>query len=379
MRKSVLAITMAAALSACGDEAVEDQRLAEYKAALPSRAALEAPAATATASTRAVGDTALFPASSVELVLGVNGTVGWLVDTLEAVTAIPPTVFNSDTEEYVWGPFENDDGPGFVSVYIRKNPPEDDFEFTYAFVRGIDRDIANTVPVIIGGATPIDGENDDPSTTDDNEFGAGVLYVDFDADSAFDEEFDPNYDAASHDRGRFIALFGKGPDENDPTQINTLVVAAFRNFALANDSGEPLSLDYLYGTIEQDSLKADFLNYRLPIDVTEGDDGLLEDTEVHLAFVNDGFGRAETIATGGSLASGEEVRGVECWGDAFDRTYLNIATNVEGGFSYTEGVADSCTAPFNVTLVELEVPSLATIPQEDFAELARIAENGFFE
>ena len=91
-------------------------------------------------------------------------------------------------------------------------------------------ELANTTAVIVGGATPIDTENDDPSTSEDNEFGEGSLFVDFDADRAFDEEFDPNFDPAASDRGKFVAIFGKGPDEDDPEQINSVVIAAFRDF-----------------------------------------------------------------------------------------------------------------------------------------------------
>ncbi|MEO1172357.1 MAG: hypothetical protein AAFX94_09930 [Myxococcota bacterium] len=276
MRRIAVTMAMATMVMACGEEAVDDPQadgpeVAEFKAALPSRAALEAPAVTADASTRAVGDLAMFPASSLGLVEGVNGTVGWVVDLLEAVTELPPTIYNSDSDEYVWGPFENDDGPGFVSVYIRRNPASDDFEFTYAFLRGIGRDLANTTAVIVGGATPIDTENDDPSTSEDNEFGEGSLFVDFDADRAFDEEFDPNFDPAASDRGKFVAIFGKGPDEDDPEQINSVVIAAFRDFSSANDPSAPIDLDYLYGTVETDEFSAGFLNYRIPIDITEGE------------------------------------------------------------------------------------------------------------
>ncbi|MEL6545629.1 MAG: hypothetical protein AAFQ82_13440, partial [Myxococcota bacterium] len=153
--KKWLTLVIAIGLGACSENTEDDARLASYKAALPSRAALAAPEGTAQASTRAVGDVALFPASSVPVVTGINGTVGWVIDTLEAVTDLPPTVFNSDSKEYLWGPFENDDGVGFISVYIRENEPDADFAYTYAFVRGIDRDIANASVIIAGGATPL--------------------------------------------------------------------------------------------------------------------------------------------------------------------------------------------------------------------------------
>lgn len=379
--KKMLSLMMIGALAtACGSEdpTQDAARVAAYKAALPSRAALAAPDATAEASTRAVGDLALFPASSVPVVLGINGTVGWVIDVLDAVTDLPPTIYNSDTKEYVWGPFPNDDGVGYVSVYIKENGPEDDFQYTYAFVRGIDRDVANATVVIAGGATPLDPENDDPSTTEDNEFGSGILFVDFDADLAFDEEHDPTTDAGERDRGKFVAVFGRGPDENDPEATVGMVVAAFRNFVPAGESVDPASVDYLYGQFETPEWKADFLNYRLPIDVTE-DGAVPEDTEVQLAFVNDGIGRAEVLASGGSLMDGETVEATECWGAQFDRTYLNISTNVNGGYSYTEGDASGCLAPFDAPLGELDIPSLADIPAEDYAELVRVAENGLVD
>ncbi len=378
MRKMLSLMMLGALLSACGSESTDDEvRLAAYKAALPSRAALEAPHATAEASTRAVGDLALFPASSVPVVLGINGTVGWVIDVLEAVTDLPPTVYNSDTKEYVWGPFPNDDGVGYVSVYIKENGPDDDFQYTYAFVRGINRDLANSTVVVAGGATPLDPEGDDPSTNEDNEFGSGVLFVDFDADLAFDEQHDPTTDPAERDKGKFVAVFGRGPDENDPSTTVAMVVAAFRNFVPGGDIAEPASVDYLYGQVEHAEWKADFLNYRLPVDLTEDQVG--EDTEVQIAFINDGFGRADVLASGGSLMAGETVQATECWGDQFDRTYLDISTNVNGGFSYTEGEMSGCVAPFDQPLADLDIPTLADIPPEDYAELVRVAENGIVD
>ena len=348
--KKWLTLVILIGLGACSENTEDDARLASYKAALPSRAALAAPEGTAQASTRAVGDEALIHASSVPVVTGINGTVGWVIDTLEAVTDLPPTVFNSDSQEYLWGPFENDDGVGFISVYIRENEPDADFAYTYAFVRGIDRDIANASVIIAGGATPLDPESDDPSTSEDNEFGSGILLVDFDADLQFDLTNDPTTDEQERDRGKFVAVFGRGPAEDNPEAT-------------------------LYGEYENEELKASFLNYRLPIDVTE-DGEVFEDTEVQIAFVNDGFGRAEVTATNGSLMAGESINATECWGDEFDRTYLDISTNVDGGYSYTEGVPAGCVAPFDTPLDDLDIPSLADIDQDDYQELEDLAENG---
>ncbi|MEO0812334.1 MAG: hypothetical protein AAFY60_05680 [Myxococcota bacterium] len=373
--KKWLTLVIAIGLGACSENTEDDARLASYKAALPSRAALAAPEGTAQASTRAVGDVALFPASSVPVVTGINGTVGWVIDTLEAVTDLPPTVFNSDSKEYLWGPFENDDGVGFISVYIRENEPDADFAYTYAFVRGIDRDIANASVIIAGGATPLNPESDDPSTSEDNEFGSGILLVDFDADLQFDLTNDPTTDEQERDRGKFVAVFGRGPDEDTPEATLAMVVAAFRNFVPAGESTAPAAVDYLYGEYENQEVKASFLNYRLPIDVTE-DGEVFEDTEVQIAFVNDGFGRAEVTATNGSLMAGESINATECWGDQFDRTYLDISTNVAGGYSYTEGVPAGCVAPFDTPLDDLDIPSLADIDQDDYQELEDLAENG---
>ncbi|MEM6731650.1 MAG: hypothetical protein AAF658_08845 [Myxococcota bacterium] len=379
MKKWIAGTLFLALIAGCSESnSEEDARLARFKSALPSTEALSAPTGTQDASTRAVGDVALFPASSVDIVQGINGTVAWVVTVLDFVTNFEPTFYNSETREYVWGPFENDDGVGFVSVYIKENDPGSEFQYTYGFVRGATRDLANTAVVIAGGGTPLDPENDDPNTVDDNEFGQGVLFVDFDADLAFDLENDPTTDVGERDRGKFVAVFGKNADEEDPDATLSSVVAAFRNFVPAGETAEPTDLDYLYGVYETDEWKADFLNYRLGIEIDENTSAR-EDTEVQLAFVNDGIGRAEVLATGGSLGAGESITAIECWGEDFDRTYLDIQTNVDGGYTYIEGSEAGCFAPFNQPLGNLDIPSLADIAEEDFAEIANIAENGLVD
>ena len=125
-----LGLTLAALLlsSACaadgGSDTDYDQaELQRYRSALPTHAQLDAPRNTPTTST-ALGEPAIYPHASAEIVLGINGAVGVTIEILEAVTAVPPTFYDSSTSEFVWGPWE-DDGQRATMNPHRLNPTVD--------------------------------------------------------------------------------------------------------------------------------------------------------------------------------------------------------------------------------------------------------------
>src|SRR5690606_14309540 len=121
---------------------------------------------------------------------------------------------------FVWGPYP--DEIGYSAAYIRDTEATgEDLRYHFAFVRGASNDLATLTPVIWGGATP-DPDNDD--------HGVGVTMWDFTANRAFAEEHDPSFDPADHDSGRFVALYGAGPDQDDPASELSFVVAVFRDF-----------------------------------------------------------------------------------------------------------------------------------------------------
>lgn len=356
-----------------GDE-IDQQLLAEYRAALPSMGALEATTPESSASalrrlTPEIGQPAELPNGSYDIAIGINTAVSGIIEIMDEVVAQPPTVFNSDTKEFVWGPYPNDEGIGFVAAYIRDAGEDEDFRFHYALVRGIDNDIANMVPVIWGGATP------DP---DNEDHGVGVTLWDFEANRAFEEEHNPDYDQLTLDQGRFVALYAKGPDENDSEAEVAIVLAAFRGFVPKDEpTNEPADLDYFYGRFTKDGTTVDFMDWESAFDVNEPGDDVAENVGVRMAFLNEGTGRAEADAAGGSLAEGESMHLVECWDAAIDQSYLQIQHQVgdEPAETVELGAAEDCGL-FQLSLSELGVPSLDDVDPDLRAALQQVAETG---
>lgn len=348
---------------------IDQALLAEYRAALPSMGQLGAKAPEGSvASILATGDPALYPTSSYDIATGINGAVTGIIQLLDDVTSIEPTIFNSETNEFFWGPFPNEDGIGYVAAYIREGRPDADFQFEYALLRGIDNDVAKLTPVIWGGATP-DPENED--------HGAGVTLWDFEANRAFEEEHNPDFANLVLDRGRFVALYAAGVDENDPAAEAAYVLAVFRDFvSIDNPDAEPANLDYFYGHYENE-IKVNFLDWEASFDVTEPADGLAENVGVRMAFLNEGAGRAEADAAGGSLEEGQEASVVECWNAAIEQSFISFEV-LEGGetiASAEEGNAADCGL-FTASLDDLGVPSLDDVDPGLRAILDEVARTG---
>ncbi len=368
---AALVLTFTLPIGACvqeDDTEFDQQRLAEYRAALPSKAALRAEAPQPT-SAKMLGDPAIYPHSSWPIVEGINGAVENMIDVLDTVVSLPPTFYNSETLEFVWGPYPNDDGVGYIAAYIKDTQTDEDFRYQYAFLRGASNDLATLTPIIWGGATP------DP-TNDDH--GVGVTLWDFEANRAFEEANDPAYDENAGNRGRFAALYAAGNDEDEPANEVAYVVSVFRNFVPEdNPTADPTDLDYFYGHYVAPEHTLDFLDYEAAFDVSDPADGIAEDVGVRLAFLDEGTGRAEADAMNGSLAANQSVEAVECWDTAIDQTYLSFELLESGDVldSYVDGELTNCGL-FQATLDDLQIPSLQDIDPTLLAALDDAAENG---
>jgi hypothetical protein len=348
--------------------------LEQYKSALPEdeevTAVVPGPDGTPNALT-ALGDAEL-AALAIKSARDINRPAKLIVRVLRAITDVPPTLYDSEKKEFVWGPWENEDGHGQVIATIRENPPDDDFKYSYALIRLVDSDLATAAAVIWGGATP------DP---DDDTRGAGVTLWDFEANLDFEKAHDPHFDAdARRDEGRFAMVYGAGRGEEDNGDF-AFNVAVFRDF-VSKDGGlgaEPANLDYFFGHFTgDDGLTVDFLDWQLTANLCDAaadtcfemaGDGQAETLNLHAAFVNRGVGRAEAVVSGGDL---EQVVGVtECWDDAIDRTYMGVSD--DGVMVVEQG---TCQEPFAATLVELEIPTLADVDQAGLALMDCVASNG---
>lgn len=363
---SVLAIGCVPMDDGNGDDEIDQALLAEYRAAMPDRAQLMATAPEASAMA-AVGDPAMYPSQSHEIVTAINGSVVGVIDLLDLITTVEPTIYDSSTREFFWGPWENEDGVGYVGAFIRDAGVGADFRYEFAFLRGATNDLATLTPIIVGAASP-DPNNDD--------HGFGLTLWDFERNYEFEMMHNENAGNEDHTRGRFATLWGHGPDENNPEATITIIMSAFRNFVSEDDpNAEPADLDYFYGRFAYDGTTVDFLDWEADMDVSDPADGIAEQVGVRMAFINEGMGRAEADAAGGSLAAGDSLTGTECWDNSLSRSYLNFEVVGSAPDSYTEGELASCGL-FTQTLSELQVPALEDIEPGLRDALSILAETG---
>jgi hypothetical protein len=364
---SLCAVACGAREQADGDAAT----LNAYLSALPeeSRLTMDSPsdADNRGALTR-LGNSTL-ALESAKFARDVNTPAVQLVRTLRSIAELPPTLYDSAQREFVWGPWDNEDGVGKALLYIRENEAGADFRYSYALVRTMDGDLAEAKAVIWGAATP------DPSS---EEKGVGVSLWDIEANNAFDAEHDPAWDASAvHGSGRFVMLYGHEQAEQEAF----FNVAVFRNFRPGDAADERVAdVVYFYGrVINPDSTRIDFLDAGISADLCDTsaeqcfeNDAVADAAEqfgLHAVFVNRGIGRAEATLSGGDLSAGVSM--VECWDAAFDRTHVHLES--DGQVLADDG---ACAAPMDRAMDELGLPSLSDIDAELMSKLDCAAEHG---
>jgi hypothetical protein len=363
-----LTFTLVAACGGGGEGQPTDQNalLAQYRAAIPSETQLKAHAPEGSSGAK-VGDPAMFPHGSQEIVVGINGSVGYIVQTMKAIVSLEPDVYNSATKEFFWGPFPNEDGFGTVAAYIKDAGEGAEFRYHYALLRGVDQDVAKMKPVIWGGATP------DPEHAD---HGAGVTLWDFEANRAFEEANNPDFPNLQLDRGRFVAVYGA--EEGDKGE-GAFVVSVLRDFVPKDKPADmPVDLDYFYGHWHDGTHTVDFLDWKANVNVdSDPAKTAAENVGVHMAFLDEGTGRAEAQAKEGDLAANQVADIVECWDKALSETYVSFTSSTNGtqDGQVSDGDVASCGI-FQGTLAELGVPSLADIDPAVMAKLDEVATNG---
>ncbi len=380
---SVFALGLSGLVVGCdgGAGGYDDALLAEYKRALPQKDVLRpGTPGNAAAMAMAVGEPAEYPPMGIEPTQHIVRTVEDMIDILEAVTATEPTVYKSETKEFVWGPFADEDNDrdhvegGQVLVYIKDQGEEGDHDFRYVYALGrmVDDDLSSLRPVIWGG-----------TNVDDEELGhgSGITLWDFEANRDFVAAHNPDPEYLTE--GRFVAVYGKGPAEDNPDVTHTIVAATFRNFRDREDD-QAANLDHLYGRVEDGENTVDFISMELTADMfPEGSNGETEAEllSIDMAFFNEGAGRAEVSVVGGELDTSNEVStmlGEECWDPALNRLYFDVTAITPNGDEVTaenEGAEIDCGF-FALDLDTLGVPSLEAIDPAHRAALADVAENG---
>ncbi len=353
------------------DPTIDQAQLERFRRAVPKKQHLSAalPESAAGAGSL-VGDPAVYPAMAVPHVVGVNTVIGNILDTVEAVVALPPTLYNSETQEFLWGPFDNEDSPlpgDKALVYIREQAAGEDFQYVFAFARLMGDDVATAVPVIWGGVNP---------TPDVEDQGNGVLLLDFEASRAFAEA--NGGDVAAEARGRFAAGFARGPNDDGSDSMVTLVVGSFRGFN-GEGGSETIDVDHLWGNVEDaDGNTIDFMNLAIDGNVLHDTD-LAETLDLQLVFWNRGIGRGEALLTGGD-AGANIGEGTECWDAAVEQQHYQVVVTDEAGTETvleTQGdAATGCPAPFDQPLADLGIPTLADVDGGILEALQNAAENG---
>jgi hypothetical protein len=371
-----------------GDTADYDaELLAAYKRALPSAEVLTAPQVSGQGNPNMViGETAEYPQFAAPIVEGINQHISGIVDGLRAITDTEPTIYNSETLEFVWGPYDNDDSEladDKVLVYIKDEGEDADFRYGYALARGIGNDLSTYAPVIWGGAKP------DPANED---HGVGVTLWDFEANRVWEDEHNPEHGDLT--QGRFAALYMKGLDADNENNETTVVLASLRGIVSEDDpTAQPIDFDHLYGhveiadpaTTEPVGIETfDFVSLEMNADFhPEGNpDGNQELLVLDVVALDAGIGRGEVTVSGGTLDDVGEAfaafDGTECWDATVAQTYLELVATADDGAEtvvQTDGALEDCGV-FATSLVDLGVPSLDTIPQDLRAALASAAENG---
>ncbi len=379
-----LALTFAACGGGASGDSLDQERLAKFRSAIPSEGRLEAAAPAGVG--RAAGD-AIFPEHARNGVRAINGAAVGVVELMRTITSFPPSLYNSETNEYLWGPWDKDDGQGDgqVAAYIRENDPDTnpDFQYDYALIRMVGSDVATGTVVIAGGASPDENAGED--------MGTGVTLWDFEANRQF--EIDNGFsDGAGQNRGRFVAYYGRMDTTTEEGAAGTLAfnVAVFRNFIDENAEADatPADLDYFFGEFTgTDGNVITFLDWKQTSDLCDAaaldgthecfDDKVAvdaaENMRIRLAFLNAGAGRAEVNVTGGDLGE-NSVTATECWSKEVEATYLTISA--PGPETLTFGSESQCGLIFTQSLDELDIPSIDDLPADDLAKMIKVAEDG---
>ena len=371
---SFVPATLALACSNAEDPAYDPATLEAYLRAIPEEARLVADVPTAEPEPGALTSTgsAVLAREGVKFARAVNEPARLMVQALRSIVQLPPTFFDSEKKQFVWGPWENDDGVGDVFVYIQQNAAGEDFEYSYALARSMQGDLASATPVIWGAATP---------DAADDQKAVGVTLWDLEANHAFELTHDMS--APDQGRGRFVMVYGHQTEGSRQAFFN---VAVFRDFVPGdNPTADSVDIDYFYGRfLDGSGNSIDFVETTVSADICDAasgtepprqacfdDDAVADqDESFHFVslFINRGFGRAEATVSGGDVSG--EVSMTECWDPSLDQTFLRVASSA----SNTE--AGSCQAPTDQPMSALGLPSFATLDPALVEKLSCAAEHG---
>jgi hypothetical protein len=306
----------------------DSDTLDSYRSAIPTEERLVA-GVPAAGNSRSDDSAAVLAEQGVVFARGINHTARDIARTLRQLAQAEPDHFDTEREEFVWGPWKMPSGPGQALLSIRRDSAATDFEYAYTLLRQMPDEPHTRTAVVWGGAN-VDEQNPDR--------GSGLTAWDLDANAAFEaehgdgEELDP-----AVGQGRFAMVHGYVSHGTDSVFFNR---ATFRDFVPpATDRSRlaaPVSVDHFYGRVAEPSgTVVDFLHSEIDSDLcgssptscfgSQPQPGHPERFQFGEFVVDNGSGRAEVQLSGGDLSS--EVGMTECWNASLTRTSYLLRTD----------------------------------------------------
>jgi hypothetical protein len=326
--KRILAIGAGAVLFGCGGSGTAT--LSDFRSGLPSSdaAAIQVPDSSGAFKAAPVdaggaqayamaeaGATAGTYVITRGVTVAVNGGTLFVLGVMKAITDQQPTTFDGNTA--VWGPWTGSLSPTTWKLTVLKTG---DHTYSYA-LEGKAKGAADSdyVVVLSGTHTPALDENGVPQ----KDFGQGTFLVDWDQAQTLPEHgnevgtaaFTYAHPSATADASVDVAFTGT----RRVSGVGTTDASYHWQQTPAGDGEFSFSTD---GNIDADP------------------NGTFEDLAIHSRWQADGAGRADVIASGGSLPSDATMS--ECWSQLFQSTYLAESFDAQAG--YGDEAAD-CAFP----------------------------------
>jgi hypothetical protein len=285
-----------------------------YQAALPSRAALaikvpgmNGSASGTSARTEALlGTQATFYTTTVQIATQLNGAAASFFGMIDNALASPPSA--QDATHAYWGPFTPALSPVTVELAVERIDAQD-YNF---FLGGKPKGGPDSAYMGIfgGSAHQVDATH-----------GSGMLQV----NATTMNMLDPTVNQAT----------GAIAFQHDNTADPRTVDVHFGNFLDGKPGSMPLDATYHYA--EHPDTSGSF-QYGLRSNFDSDPLGVLEDVALVSRWVASGAGRADLVASGGSLPASFVVHAIECWDASFARVYYTEDVDP----SKTEGDPSAC-------------------------------------
>ncbi|HEY2747243.1 MAG TPA: hypothetical protein VGL86_21620 [Polyangia bacterium] len=285
-----------------------------YQSALPTReaVAINVPRSSGSpsgAKTEVLGTQATFYTMTVQISTQLNGAAATFFDMIDDAVATPPTGHDA-TNDY-WGPFTPALSPMTVALAVQKVDAQDYNFFLGGKPKGAP-DSAFT-GLLGGSAHPVDAAH-----------GSGQMQVNFSTMNALD----PTTNTATG----IIAFV------HDNTADPRTVDVHFDNFLGDMSGATPLNATYQYA--EHPDTSGSF-QFALQTNFDNDPQNILEDATIMSRWLASGAGRADLVASSGSLPAGFVVHATECWDASFNRVFYTEDVDP----TKTEGSESACALP----------------------------------